>query len=167
MRYQLRYRIFLYMKDKKYTEFLIRLKRYCKYQERCKSDLEKKLTQLKVPKKIKESIICELSKNRYFDDNRFSEEYAIGKLRNNNWGKIKIRYNLKCKSIKKDIIDSALEKIPENEYSSTFYKIAKNEWLKRSKLDLNSRKTKFYKNLQSRGWEFNLITKFLLEKKML
>ena len=159
------YRIFyLSMKEKeKFGEFLRKVERYCEYQERCKSDIISKMVSLGVPEKMKELILYQLYERKYYDDNRFSKEYAIGKLRNNSWGKIKIRYNLKCKSIEKKIINYALKKIPEKEYTSIFYKIAKKEWESRSKLDLNSRKKGFCRALQGKGWEFDLINKYLLE----
>ena len=154
------------MKEKEiYTEILVKLKRYCKYQERCKSDIENKLNKLDVTEKIKESIIHELSQKNYFDNKRFSYEYAIGKFRNNNWGKIKIRYNLMGKFIEKNIIDETLKNIPEDEYTSTFNKMANKEWVHKSKLDLTSRERRFFKTVQSRGWEFDLINKFLAEIK--
>ena len=149
--------------DKKINEILTKVERYCRYQERCKSEVEKKLIDLEVTEKTKKSILSELSKNKYFDNNRFSYEYAIGKFRNNKWGKFKISYHLKCKSIEKSVINKALKKIPENEYTSVFNKMAKKEWLNRSKLDLNSRKRGFVNALKSRGWEFHLINNFLLE----
>ena len=151
------------MKEKKINEILSKVERYCRYQERCKSEVEKKLVDLDVTEKMKKSILYELSKKKYFDNKRFSYEYAIGKFRNNKWGKIKISYNLKCKSIEKSIIDKTLKKIPENEYNSVFNKMAKIEWVKRSKLDLSSRKRGFVNVLKSRGWEFHLINNFLLE----
>ena len=154
------------MKEKEiYTEILVKLKRYCKYQERCKSDIENKLNKLDVTEKIKESIIHELSQKNYFNNKRFSYEYAIGKFRNNNWGKIKIRYNLMGKFIEKNIIDETLKNIPEDEYTSTFNKMANKEWVHKSKLDLTSRERRFFKTVQSRGWEFDLINKFLAEIK--
>ncbi|RZP11719.1 MAG: hypothetical protein EVA36_02515 [Flavobacteriales bacterium] len=156
--------LFIKMKEeKKITEILSKVERYCRYQERCKSEVEKKLVDLEVTEKMKKSILYELAKKKYFDNNRFSYEYAIGKFRNNKWGKIKISYHLKCKSIDKSIIDKALKKIPENEYTSVFNKMAKKEWVNRSKLDLSSRKRRFVNALKSRGWEFFLINKFLLE----
>ena len=149
--------------EKKITEILSKVERYCRYQERCKSEVEKKLVDLEVTEKMKKSILYELAKKKYFDNNRFSYEYAIGKFRNNKWGKIKISYHLKCKSIEKSIIDKALKKIPENEYTSVFNKMAKKEWVNRSKLDLISRKRGFVNALKSRGWEYELINNFLLE----
>ena len=150
------------MKEK-YNEILNRFKRYCKYQERCKSDLENKLNKLEVPNKMKELIIHELSEKEFFNNKRFSNEYAIGKFRNNNWGKIKIRYTLRLKSIEKNIIDDALKKIPEDEYLSAFNKIANKHWINGSQLDLIPRKKRFFRTLQSKGWEFDLINKFLSE----
>ena len=151
------------IEKEKFTEFLRKVERYCEYQERCKSDIVRKMVSLGVPDKMKELILYQLYERKYFDDNRFSKEYAIGKLRNNSWGKIKIRYNLKSKSIEKKIINYALKKIPEKEYTSIFYKIAKKEWENRSKLDLNSRRRSFCRALHGRGWEFDLINKYLLE----
>ena len=154
--------LFLKMEAKeKYNEILIRLKRYCKYQERCKSEIEVKLNSLEIPDKMKKSIIHELSVKDFFNNKRFSNEYVVGKFRNKNWGKIKIKYNLKCKFIEKNIIDEAIKKIPEDEYISTFYKMADKEWKNRTNLDLITRKRRFYKTLQSRGWEFDLINRFM------
>ena len=149
--------------EKKITEILSKVERYCRYQERCKSEVEKKLFDLEVTEKMKKSILYELAKKKYYDNNRFSYEYAIGKFRNNKWGKIKISYHLKCKSIEKSIIDKALKKIPENEYTSVFNKMAKKEWLNRSKLEFSSRRRGFINALKSKGWEFHLIDNFLLE----
>jgi len=148
---------------KKINEILTKVERYCRYQERCKSEVEKKLIDLEVTEKTKKSILLELSKKKYFDNKRFSYEYAVGKFRNNKWGKIKIRYHLKCKLIEKTIINKALKKIPDNEYTSAFNKMAKREWIKRSDLDLSSRKRRFINTLKTRGWEFHLINSFLLE----
>ena len=154
---------FIFKMKEKYKEILNRVKRYCKYQERCKSDLKNKLNKLELPNKIKELIIHELSEKEFFNDKRFSSEYAVGKFRNNNWGKIKIRYNLKFKSIEKNIIDEALKKIPEDDYLSTFNKIAQKHWIDSSQLDLIPRKRRFFRTLQSKGWEFDLINEFLSE----
>ncbi len=48
------YRIFyLSMKEKeKFGEFLRKVERYCEYQERCKSDIVRKMVSLGVPKKM-------------------------------------------------------------------------------------------------------------------
>jgi len=150
------------MKEK-YNKILNRVKRYCEYQERCKSDLEDKLNRFEVSDKMKGLIIHELSEKEYFNNKRFSYEYAVGKFKNNNWGKIKIRYNLKLKSIEKNIIDEALKKIPEDEYLSAFKKIAHKHWIDGSKLDLIPRKRRFLRTLKSKGWEFDLINEFLSE----
>ena len=156
--------LFINMKEeKKINEILSKVKRFCRYQERCKSEVEKKLVDLEVTERMKKSILYKLSQKKYFDDKRFSYEYSIGKFRNNNWGRNKIRYNLKCKLIEKKVIDEALKKIPEDEYISTFNKMANKEWSSRSKLDSTTRRRRFYKTLQGRGWEFFLINNYLFE----
>ena len=151
------------MEEKQITEILSKVERYCRYQERCKYEVEKKLIELEVPEKTKKSILDELAEKKYFDNNRYSYEYAVGKLRNNKWGKIKIRYHLKCKYIEKGVIDNALKKIPSSEYTSVFNKMAKKEWVNKSNMDSSSRKRRFINTLKSRGWEFYLINSFLLE----
>tara|TARA_B100000963_G_scaffold308941_1_gene284672 strand:+ start:287 stop:763 length:477 start_codon:yes stop_codon:yes gene_type:complete len=154
------------MEEKKqYSEIFIKLVRYCKYQERCKAEIESKLNKLGVDEKMKLAIVSELSERNYFSNKRFSSEYTIGKFRNNNWGKIKIRYNLNYKFVEKNFIEEALKEIPEDEYRSTFKKIANKVWNSKSKLDLISRKKSFIKTLESRGWEFDLIYNFLLKNK--
>tara|TARA_B100000963_G_C22189171_1_gene477993 strand:+ start:82 stop:558 length:477 start_codon:yes stop_codon:yes gene_type:complete len=154
------------MKEKKqYSEIFIKLVRYCRYQERCKAEIENKLNSLEVSEKMKLAMLSELSERNYFNNKRFSSEYTIGKFRNNNWGKIKIRHNLNCKLIEKNLIEEALREIPEDEYRSTFNKAAKKVWISKSKLDLISRKRSFIRTLGSRGWEFDLINNFLLKNK--
>ena len=76
-------------KDKKNTEILSKLERYCRYQERCKSEVEKKLVDLGVTEKIKKSILYELSKKKYFDNNRFSYELQLESLEIINGGNLK------------------------------------------------------------------------------
>ena len=39
--------------------------------------------------------------------------------------------------------------------------MADKEWKNRTNLDLITRKRRFYKTLQSRGWEFDLINRFM------
>ena len=49
----MRHFLFINMKKDKNTEILSKLERYCRYQERCKSEVEKKLVDLGVTEKIK------------------------------------------------------------------------------------------------------------------
>ena len=113
--------LFINMKEeKKITKILSKVERYCSYQERCKSEVEKKLVDLGVTEKMKKSILYELSKKKYFDNTRFSYEYAIGKLRNNKWGKFKISYHLRSKSIEKSLIDKGHDISVENKLISGY-----------------------------------------------
>ena len=70
-------------------------------------------------------------------------------------------YNL-CRA--ENTIDEALKKIPEDEYSSAFNEMAKKEWIKRTNLNLSTRRRRFSNTLHSRGWEYYLIKDFIAKQ---
>ncbi len=91
-------------------------KKYCAYSERCSSDLMQKLSRLGTDKTTSKTIVKRLIQEGYVDDERFSKIFAKSKLKNNSWGKIKIRSELLKRQIEQSIIEKALEEIDEKAY---------------------------------------------------
>lgn len=80
--------------------FLYEKARYfCDYQERCIYDVKRKLQMWKATDKTIERIITQLEKEDYINEERFAVSFAVGKLRNNKWGRTKIFYALSQKHI--------------------------------------------------------------------
>ena len=68
---------------------LQKLRHYCGYQERCHSEVKEKLWQLKVNRKEHDEIIASLIEDDYLNEERFAIQFAGGKYRVKQWGRVK------------------------------------------------------------------------------
>ncbi len=96
---------------------LEKIRYYCGYEERCISDVEKKLKGWTVQKKRIPGLINALQKEGYLDEERFAKAFAGGKFRLNKWGRQKIEFELKQRGVPELMIMEGLANIDENEYN--------------------------------------------------
>jgi regulatory protein len=136
---------------------LQKLKHYCAYQERCHSEVREKLYSLGVWKKDHDAILSTLIEEDYLNEERFAIAWAGGKWRVKQWGRVRIKYELKQKQISEYCIRKALQQIDEEEYLSTLEKIAAKKYnsLKGEQYLVRKKKTIDY--LVSRGFETPLV----------
>ena len=92
---------------------LQKLKHYCAYQERCHSEVRDKLFSLGIWKRDQDAIIATLIEENYLNEERFALAYAGGKYRMKQWGRQRIRYELKQKQVSDYSIKKALKQIDE------------------------------------------------------
>ena len=107
------------MKNKKSTDkhtALIKLQRYCVYQDRCHQEVRKKLLDLGVYGLDLENVITELIADNFLNEERFACSYARGKFRMKGWGKIRIKQELKRRQISDYCIKKAMKEIEEVDY---------------------------------------------------
>jgi regulatory protein len=97
-------------------EILAKLEYFCAYQERCPQEVRRKLTELGAHGEVAEQIYSVLENDAFFDEARFAEAYTGGKFRVNQWGRVRIRLELRRRDIAPDIIRQALDSIGEEEY---------------------------------------------------
>jgi regulatory protein len=135
-----------------------KLKHYCAYQERSHSEVKEKLYQLGVWKKEHDEIIATLIEENYLNEERFAIAYASGKFRIKQWGRVKIKYELKQKQVSEYCIKKALKQIGEEEYLKVLNKLAKEKYasLKAEQYLVRKKKTMDY--LMGKGFETQLIT---------
>lgn len=122
---------------------LIKLERFCAKQERCTEDVIKKMTSLKIPSTQHQILLKSLKESGFLNEERFIESFVNGKLRQNKWGKQKIKHALIQKKIQQPKIDDALQKIDKEEYMAILKSLyekklnsltsEKNEFLKKQK----------------------------------
>lgn len=110
-------------------EALMKAQNICARQEKCESDIRKKLGDWKANPMDFDQIIDQLKEDQFIDEQRYAISFAKEKFRFNKWGKIKIEYNLKQKNIASNYIQKALQEINETEYNS----VLENELLKKLK----------------------------------
>lgn len=96
---------------------------YCKYQERCHSEVRNKLYELGLYKEDVEWHISNLISEGALNEERFAIAFACGKFRMKQWGKEKIRQQLKLRKISEYCIKKALAEIDGYEYEATLKKL--------------------------------------------
>lgn len=140
--------------------FLYEKARYfCDYQERCIYDVKRKLQMWKATDKTIERIITQLEKEDYINEERFAVSFAVGKLRNNKWGRTKIFYALSQKHIPEIYIQMGLNEIDEEEYLDTLKSVLDSKTINES--DDFKRNAKLVKYAQQKGFQPTLIWKVL------
>ncbi|MEI7499082.1 MAG: regulatory protein RecX [Bacteroidota bacterium] len=143
-----------------------RISRYCAYQERCLWDVKQKLSEWKVPGGISNKITKKLKDEGFIDDERFAKLFARGKFRINKWGRLRIRYELKCRSIPDHIIHEALLEISEEDYRKTVMELILKKKLEiKPEKNLNIRE-KIITFVTGKGFEFDLTAEVLKELKI-
>lgn len=143
---------------------LQKLKHYCAYQERCHSEVKEKLYSLGVWKKDHDEIVATLIEENYLNEERFAIAFAGGKWRMKQWGRIKIKYELKQKQVSDYCIKKALKQIDEEEYLLGLKNLAAGKYaaLKNEQYLVRKKKTMDY--LINRGFEMDLVTTEMIKQ---
>jgi len=151
----------MYKKQLTKEQALQKLKHYCAYQERCHSEVKDKLYQLGVWKKDHDEIIAALIEENYLNEERFAVAFAGGKFRIKQWGRVRIKYELKQKQVSEYSIKKAMKQIDEEEYLSLLNKLAKEKYaaLKNEQYLIRKKKTMDY--LAAKGFEADLVRKVM------
>lgn len=140
-------------------ELIAAILHYCKYQERCHSDVRNKLYELGFSTSEVEEQIANLIETGILNEERYARAFARGKFRMKQWGKEKIKQQLKAKKISDYCINKGLMEIDQEEYDQTLQKISarKLEEIKNDRSEW-SRKSKLYRFLIQKGYEKDIVT---------
>lgn len=137
-----------------------KLEKYCSYSEKCKSDIIKKLCQWKIFHEHDE-IINHLIDHNYINEERYALLYCKSKFNLRKWGKIKIAYQLKKKSIPENIINSSLNAITKESYLESIKKIIKKKSESIDEKNIYKKNIKIARYLYQKGYETDLIWKVI------
>ncbi len=140
-----------------YKEALAKAADICARQEKCISDIEKKLYQWQVEPQDKEKVIEYLLDQKFIDEQRFVKAYVKEKFIFNRWGKIKIQWQLKTKGIQGSIVKNELEQINSYEYKSTLIQLLTQKRKSIKGDDVYKIKNSLIRYASSRGFEPDLI----------
>jgi len=138
-------------------EILNKMRKYCAYQERCISDVKKKIDKFLISKNDKMQIINYLTIEKYIDEERFAISYCKGKFNIKKWGKQKIKNELIKKKISRENIETAINSISNTDYIKSINNLIdfKIKFLKDK--DILKRNGKLARFLLQRGYEFDVI----------
>ncbi len=146
-----------YKKAKSYAAAL------CSRSERCSFDVLQKLRKRELSDEECAKIIAFLKQEKYLDDARFAESYALDKFRLNSWGVIKIRMMLYEKQIPSNEIDKAIQAIPKREYLRVLKKVISDKLKVLKEEDEFLLKMKVARFAAGKGYEQDEIFKILGE----
>jgi len=152
----------MYSEDKKakeisYSSALSKMQFSCSRQEKCCSDIRKKLENWNLSYDDQDKIIKSLIDDKFLDEKRYTGFYVRDKYKFNKWGRIKISHHLKQKQIPEYIIMEAFDSISEKLYEENLEEILSSKMRSVREEDPFKLKAKLYRFAQSRGFESNLI----------
>ncbi len=141
---------------------LQKARHYCAYQERCHYEVKQKLYSFGLWKSEAEEALSVLIEENYLNEERFAIQFAGGHFRMKQWGRIKIRYELKQKLVSEYCITKALKEIGEQEYLRSLEKLAVKKWETLKELNkLFEKKRKLQDYLIQKGYEHGLVADIL------
>ena len=146
-----------------------KLRHYCAYQDRCHAEVKKKAFSLGLKKADVEELTSRLIEEECLNEERYARSFAGGKFRMKQWGKLKIRAELKQRRVSEYCIATALGEIDQNKYNEALHKLAVKRWsaVKGPGTNLYVKMTKTRDYLMQKGYEENLVgiqIKILSEK---
>ena len=137
---------------------LQKAKYYCAYQERSHAEVKKKLYGFGLYKIEVELLMSQLIEEDYLNEERFALAFAGGKFRIKNWGKTRIKYELKQRQVSDYCIKKALAAIPDEDYEKTLLKLTEEKLATlKSEKNIFTKKGKLQNYLVGKGYEFNVV----------
>jgi len=124
-----------------------KLKHFCGYQERCHLEVREKLYDLGVSNTLHDEIVSTLIEENYLNEERFAVAFVGGKFRVKQWGRVKIKHELKQKQISEYNIRKAMKEIDEQDYYNTLRKLYEEKWN-----SLRGEKNRFIKLSKTRNY---------------
>lgn len=149
---------------KKYTskaDALVKLQRYCAYQDRCHQEVRSKLIELGCYGHDLEEVMASLIEEKFLDEERFARSFARGKFRMKQWGRTRIVQELKLRKISDYCIRKAMEEISEQDYQKTLKEVLEKRATQIAEGDEFARKGKLAQYAMSRGFEGELVWQLL------
>lgn len=146
-----------------YKKALSKCMQMCSRKEYCITDIKQKLYSWELNEEDIERLIATLQEEKFIDEERFVNAFVNDKFKFNHWGKVKIRYHLKHKQIDENVVNNVLSGLSDAAYEEV---IAQEIAKKISKVKANStyeRKAKVVNYLASKGFEPDLVFKYLAE----
>lgn len=100
-------------------DILIKAANFCAYQERTHAEVRERLEKWGVWGDEAEEMIAYLIEENFLNEERFAKIFAGSKFRVKQWGRIKIRYELKARKLSEYCIKVGMQEIDDEDYIDT------------------------------------------------
>jgi len=142
-------------------EAKLKAARFCAYQERTHQEVRHRLEKLITDADEIEEIISELITENFINEERFAKAFVSGKYRIKKWGRLKIMNALRRKGLTPGCIELGLNEIEEKDYQEQIKMMIDSMDEKIDEQDIFRRKHKISKYLIRKGYEAELVWKYL------
>lgn len=149
----------MYKKAISKEQALQKARHFCAYQERCHTEVREKLYSFGLYKQQVEELLTQLIEDDYLNEERFAQHFAGGKFRMKQWGRVKIKYELKQRRVSEYCIKKAMKEIDEDDYQQCLEKLAQKKWdsIKGDGVNRFTKMSKTTDHLLQKGFEPELI----------
>lgn len=133
-------------------------KHYCAYQERGHQEVKEKLYSFGLRSGEVDDCLARLIEENYLNEERFAVQFAGGRFRMKQWGRVKIRYELKQRQVGDYNIKKGLAAIDPEDYARTLTRLAESKWEElRKEPQEFIRRRKLHEYLLQKGYETDLV----------
>ncbi|MBE6259346.1 MAG: RecX family transcriptional regulator [Prevotella sp.] len=139
------------------NEAYLALAALCAQAEHCQYEMLEKMRRWEVPEEAQARVMAKLIKERYVDDERYTQAFVKDKIRYNKWGRRKVEQGLWQKRIDEDIRKRVLDDVDDDEYLSVLRPLLKQKrkTIKaKNDYELNQKLIRF---ALGRGFTFDII----------
>lgn len=140
---------------------LQKMRNWCAYQERSQYEALQKLTEMGLSIDEANEIIASLITENYMNEERFTLAFAGGKFRIKQWGKNKIKAELRKHKVPENMINKAFMQIDDDEYKLTLQKIITKRLEASGTKDAQIQFFDALKYCITRGFEHDLVNELL------
>ncbi|MDI1235325.1 MAG: regulatory protein RecX [bacterium] len=137
---------------------------FCNYQERCQSEVKDKLYSFGLNTDDVNELLAHVVTSGLVNEERFAILFAGGKFRQKQWGRGRIKQELKFRKISDYSIKKALNEIDDEAYIKTLEKVAEKYYATLKDKLKYIKEQKLIKYLNQKGFEYDLIQDYLKKK---
>jgi regulatory protein len=138
-------------------EGMEKLRKYCAYQERCRSEAWTKLYQLGCPSERMDHLLAQLEYESFLDEGRYANSFVRGKFNQKGWGRVKIRAALQGKRLPSNLVAQALNLIDPVAYAQMAVQIARKKLGNGDLQDWDTQQ-KLAAFMEGKGYEWDAIS---------
>ena len=138
-------------------EAYLTLTALCAQAEHCQYEMQEKMRRWELPEDAQARVMAKLIKERYVDDERYTQAFVKDKIRYNKWGRRKVEQALWQKRVDEDIRKRVLDDVDDAEYLSVLRPLLKQKrkTIKaKNDYELNQKLVRF---AVGRGFTFDII----------
>lgn len=143
------------------TEALVKIQRYCAYQERSHKEVKNKLYDYGLYSSQVDEIVSQLITDGFLNEERFAKAYAGGKFRMKKWGKLKIKNELEFLGLTKNCIQRGLKEIEPADYFKTLKALIKKKSAESKEENLFKKRDKVARFVIGKGYEPELVWEYV------